>query len=151
MNQNHTKFMKIALIEAKKAYDKNEVPVGAVIVHEGKIIAKAHNLREKSRRATAHAELLAIEKANKKLKSWRLDNCTMYVTIEPCPMCSGAILQSRIKQLIYGAKELKSGSHDSVVKLFEQSYTHQVEVSSGIMEQECGDLVIDFFKKLRKK
>jgi len=143
--------MKIALIEAKKAYDKNEVPVGAVIVHEGKIIAKAHNLREKSRRATAHAELLAIEKANKKLKSWRLDNCTMYVTIEPCPMCSGAILQSRIKQLIYGAKELKSGSHDSVVKLFEQSYTHQVEVSSGIMEQECGDLVIDFFKKLRKK
>jgi len=148
---NDKKYMKRALKEAKKAFNKNEVPVGAVIVYQGKIIAKAHNLREKSRRVTAHAEILAIEKANKKLKSWRLDNCTMYVTIEPCPMCAGAIIQSRIKNLVYGAKEQKSGSHDSVIKLFEQGYTHQVEVSSGIMEQECGGLISDFFKKLRKK
>lgn len=148
---DHDKFMKIALDEAQKAYAKNEVPVGAVIVKNGIVIAKAHNLREQSKKTTAHAEILAIEKANKELNSWRLDSCTMYVTIEPCPMCSGAIIQSRIKHLVYGAKEQKSGSHNSVLNLFQQGYLHQVNVSSGIMEQECSELVKKFFVNLRNQ
>ncbi|QMS85026.1 tRNA adenosine(34) deaminase TadA [Xianfuyuplasma coldseepsis] len=143
--------MKKALKEAKKAYKKGEVPIGAVIVHNGKIIAKAHNLREKARKATAHAEILAIEKANKKLKSWRLDTCTMYVTIEPCPMCAGAIIQSRMKQVIYGAKEYKTGAHQSITNLFDKPFNHKVEVLDGIMEEECGKIITSFFKKLRTK
>ena len=141
--------MKKALKEAKKAYKKKEVPIGAIIVKDGKIIAKAHNLREKTNKATAHAELLAIERANKKLKSWRLDTCTLYVTIEPCPMCAGAIIQSRIKEVVYGAKEMKTGAHRSVVKLFDKKFNHQVKVTSGVMEKECGNMISDFFKTLR--
>jgi len=147
---NHEKYMKLALKEAKKAAKKKEVPIGAVIVKNGKVIAKAHNLREKSNLATGHAELLAIEKANKKLKSWRLDTCTLYVTIEPCPMCAGAIIQSRLKQVVYGAQDLKSGTHQSVVNLFEKSFNHKVEVEYGIMEEECGEVVTSFFRNLRK-
>lgn len=147
---NHEKFMKIALKEAKKAAKKKEVPIGAVVVKDGKVIAKAHNLREKSNLATGHAEILAIEKANKKLKSWRLDTCTLYVTIEPCPMCAGAIIQSRLKQVVYGAQDLKSGTHQSVVNLFDKSFNHKVEVEYGIMEEECGEVVTTFFRSLRK-
>ena len=147
----HAKNMKIALKQAKKAAKKGEVPVGAVIVRDGKVIAKAHNLREKTKKATAHAEILAIEEANKKLKSWRLDSCILYVTIEPCPMCAGAIIQSRIKTVVYGAKYIKSGSHDSVVDLFDRPYNHKVNVVSGVLEDECGKIITDFFKKLRKK
>lgn len=147
---NHEKFMKIALKEAKKAAKKKEVPIGAVIVKNDKVIAKAHNLREKSNLATGHAELLAIQKANKKLKSWRLDRCTLYVTIEPCPMCAGAIIQSRIGKLVYGAQDLKSGTHQSVVNLFDKTFNHKVDVEYGIMEEECGQVVTDFFRKLRK-
>ena len=147
----HAKNMKIALKQAKKAAKKGEVPVGAVIVRDGKVIAKAHNLREKTKKATAHAEILAIEEANKKLKSWRLDSCILYVTIEPCPMCAGAIIQSRIKTVVYGAKDIKSGSHDSVVDLFDRPYNHKVNVVSGVLEDECGKIITDFFKKLRKK
>lgn len=147
---NHEKFMKVALKEAKKAAKKKEVPVGAVIVKNDKIIAKAHNLREKSNLATGHAELLAIQKANRKLKSWRLDRCTLYVTIEPCPMCAGAIIQSRIGKLVYGAQDLKSGTHQSVVNLFDKTFNHKVEVEYGIMEEECGEVVTEFFRKLRK-
>jgi tRNA(adenine34) deaminase len=146
---NHDKFMKKALKEAKKAASKGEVPVGAVVVCNGKVVGRGHNLREKTHKATAHAEILAIEMANKKLKSWRLDNCTIYVTIEPCPMCAGAIIQSRIKQLVYGASEAKAGSHHSVTNLFDQTYRHKVDVLPGVMEKQCGDIVKDFFKKLR--
>ena len=148
---NHEKFMKKALKEAKKAAKKGEIPVGAIVVHQGKIIGRGHNLREKTHKSTAHAEIIAIEQANKKLKSWRLDNCTIYVTIEPCPMCSGAIIQSRIKQLVYGASEAKSGSHHSVTNLFDQGFRHKVDVLPGVLEDECGDVVQDFFKQLRKK
>ena len=148
---NHSKNMKIALKQAKKAAKKGEVPVGAIIIRDGKVIAKAHNLREKTKKATAHAEILAIEEANKKLKSWRLDSCTLYVTIEPCPMCAGAIIQSRIKTVVYGAKDIKSGSHDSVVNLFDRPYNHKVNVVDGVLEDECGKIITDFFKKLRKK
>lgn len=148
---NHEKFMKRALKEAKKAYKKGEVPVGCVIVKDDKVIGKGHNVREKSHRSIGHAEIIAIEQANKKIKDWRLDNCTIYVTIEPCPMCAGAIIQSRIKEVVYGAKELKNGSHTSVINLFEQGYNHKVTVSPGIMERECSQIVSDFFKKLRSK
>jgi tRNA(adenine34) deaminase len=147
---NHEKFMGIALKEAKKAAKKKEVPIGAIIVNNGKVIAKAHNLREKSNLATGHAEILAIQNANKKLKSWRLDRCTLYVTIEPCPMCAGAIIQSRIGKLVYGAQDLKSGAHQSVTNLFDKTFNHKVEVEYGIMEQECGEVVTEFFRKLRK-
>jgi tRNA(adenine34) deaminase len=148
---NHEKFMKKALKEAKKAAKKGEVPVGAVVVHQGKVIGKGHNLREKTHKSTAHAEIVAIEQANKKLKSWRLDNCTIYVTIEPCPMCAGAIIQSRIKQVVYGASETKSGSHHSVTNLFDQPFRHRVDVLPGVLEQECSDVVTGFFRSLRKK
>lgn len=148
---NHEKYMKLALKEAKKAAKKGEVPIGAVIVRDGKVIAKAHNTREKSKLATAHAEILAIEQANKKLKSWRLDACTLYVTIEPCPMCAGAIINSRMKEVVYGAKELKFGSHTSIVNLFDKPFNHQAQVTSGILEEECSEIISDFFKKLRQK
>lgn len=148
---NHNKFMKTALKEAKKALKKNEVPIGAVIVRDNKVIAKAHNLRESSNLATSHAEILAIEKANKKLKSWRLDSCTLYVTIEPCPMCAGAIIQSRIKNVVYGARDLKAGAHTSVLNLFELPFNHKVKVEYGIMEDESASIISQFFKKIRKK
>lgn len=147
---DHKKFMKLALKEAKKAFKKNEVPIGAVIVQNNKVIAKAYNLREKSNQAIAHAEILAIQKANKKLKSWRLDNCTLYVTIEPCPMCAGAIVQSRIKKVVYGAQDVKSGAHVSVMNMFELPLNHKVEVENGIMEKDCGGIISKFFKNLRK-
>ena len=148
---NHNKFMKIALNEAKKAYKKNEVPIGALIVKDNKVIAKAHNLREKNNLTTSHAEILAIQKANKKLKSWRLDSCTLYVTIEPCPMCAGAIIQSRIKEVVYGARDLKAGAHSSVLNLFELPFNHKVNIKSGILEVESANIISQFFKNLRKK
>jgi len=143
--------MEMALKEAKKAMKKNEVPIGAVIVCNDKVIAKAHNMREKHNLATSHAEILAIQKANKKLKSWRLDSCTLYVTIEPCPMCAGAIIQSRLKNVVYGANDLKAGAHSSVLNLFDYSFNHKVNVESGVMEEESADIISNFFKRLRKK
>jgi tRNA(adenine34) deaminase len=145
------KFMKLALKQAKKAYKRDEVPVGAVIVKDGKVISKAYNLREKTNLATGHAEILAIQKANKKLKSWRLDSCTLYVTIEPCPMCAGAIVQSRIKNVIYGAQDIKSGAHQSVTNIFDLKLNHKVKVESGLMEEECGNIITEFFREKRKK
>jgi len=145
------KYMKMALKEAKKAVKKDEVPIGAIIVRDGKVIAKAHNLREKSNMATGHAEILAIQQANKKLKSWRLDSGTLYVTIEPCPMCAGAIVQSRIKNVVYGAQDLKSGAHQSVTNLFDLPLNHKVKVEHGIMEEECGQIVSKFFAGKRRK
>ena len=145
------KFMKEALKEAKKAYDKLEVPVGAVIVKDGKIIARAHNLKETKKDTTKHAEMLAIEKASKKLDAWRLLDCEMYVTLEPCSMCAGAIINSRIKKLYIGALDEKTGAAGSVLNLFEDyKFNHKVEIEKGIMKDECEKILKDFFKDLRK-
>lgn len=145
------KFMKEALKEAKKAYDKLEVPVGAVIVKDGKIISRAHNLKETKCDTTNHAEMLAIQKASKKLKSWRLLDCEMYITLEPCSMCAGAIINSRIKKVYIGASDEKTGAVGSVLNLFEDyKFNHNVEFEKGILRQECEDILKDFFKKLRK-
>lgn len=146
------KFMKEAIKEAKKAYAKNEVPIGAVIVKNNKIIARAHNLRECKNQAIAHAEILAIEKACKKLKAWRLENCDMYVTLEPCPMCAGAILNARINNLYIGAMEPKFGVAGSKFNLFKDFvFNHNVNVENGILECESLKLIQDFFKQLRRK
>ena len=142
--------MKEALKEAKKAYQKLEVPVGAVIVKEGKIIARAHNLREKKQSAIAHAEILAIEKASKKLNSWRLIDCDMYVTLEPCTMCMGAIISSRIKNLYIGALDEKTGACGSFVDLSLLKYNHTVNIFKGILQKDSEYIIKDFFKKLRR-
>lgn len=144
-------FMKEALKEAKKAYQKNEIPVGAIIVKDDKIIARAHNLRELKQKSIAHAEILAIEKANKKFNSWRLENCQMYVTLEPCMMCMGAIINSRIKQLYIGTLDPKAGSYESVIKVDNYKFNHTVDVETGILEKECEYILKDFFKMLRKR
>ena len=150
--EEKNKFMKQALKEAKKAYEKLEVPVGAVIVKDGKIIAKAHNLKETKTDTTKHAEILAIQKASKKLESWRLLDCEMYITLEPCSMCAGAIINSRIKKIYIGALDEKTGAAGSVLNLFEDyKFNHKVEVESGIMEKECESILKEFFKYLRIK
>ena len=143
------KYMKEALKEAKKAYLKNEVPVGCVIVLNDKIIARAHNLRESKKQADAHAEILAIKKACKKIGDWRLEECSMYVTLEPCPMCSGAIINSRIRNLYFGAFDQKMGAAGSVLNLFNYKFNHQVTVFPQVMEEECSEILKDFFKDLR--
>ena len=143
--------MKEALKEAKKAYLKEEVPVGAVVVYNGKIIARGHNLREIKESVLGHAELVAISKASKKIGSWKLEDCDIYVTLEPCPMCSGAIIQSRIKNLYFGAYDPKGGAAGSVLDLYEYKFNHKVNVVGGIMEEECSTIIKEFFKELRKK
>ncbi len=145
------KFMKAALKEARKAYAEGEVPVGCVIVHNGKIIARGRNKRETKKTALGHAEIYAIDKACKKLGGWRLHQCDMYVTLEPCPMCTGAIINSRIRNLYIGALDYKSGACISVVNLFEYPFNHKPQVESGIMEDECTNILKDFFKSLRER
>lgn len=143
--------MNEALKEAKKAYDKLEIPVGAVIVKDGEIIAKAHNLKETKFDTTKHAEILAIQRASKKLQSWRLLDCEMYITLEPCSMCAGAIINSRIKKIYIGTLDEKTGAAGSVLNLFEDyKFNHNVEVKKGIMQKECENILKDFFKMLRK-
>lgn len=150
MNE-HEHFMKEALKQAKKAYNKLEVPVGAVIVKNGKIIARAYNQKETKFDTTKHAEILAIQKASKKFNSWRLIDCDLYVTLEPCPMCAGAIIQSRIRNVYYGVKDEKTGAVGSVLNLFDDyKFNHKPEFTSGILENECKNLLQDFFKALRK-
>ena len=145
------KFMKEALKQAKKAYDKLEVPVGAVIVKDGKIIARAYNQKETKKDTTNHAEILAIKKASKKLESWRLLDCDMYVTLEPCSMCAGALIQSRIRKLYIGAPDSKTGACGSVLNLLEDyKFNHKVEVEMGILKDECEGLLKKFFKELRE-
>ena len=149
--EEKNKFMKQALKEAKKAYEKLEVPVGAVIVKDGKIIARAHNLKETKTDTTKHAEILAIQKASKKLESWRLLDCEMYITLEPCSMCAGAIINSRINKIYIGALDEKTGAAGSVLNLFEDyKFNHKVEVEKGVMQKECENILKDFFKMLRK-
>lgn len=142
--------MKEAYKEAKKAYKKLEVPVGAVLVKDGKIIARAHNLRENKNSSLAHAEILCIEKACKKLNSWRLDGAEMYVTLEPCSMCAGAIIQSRIKNVYIGAKDSKNGCVGSITNMFELKTTHKVEYKYMENCESCSEIISDFFKDLRK-
>ena len=145
------KFMKEAIKEAQKAYDKLEVPVGAIIVKDGKIIARAHNLKEIKNDTTKHAEIIAIQKASKKLESWRLLDCDMYVTLEPCTMCAGAIINSRIRNLYIGTMDPKTGAAGSVLNLFEDyEFNHRVEVKTGILKEECENQIKQFFKELRK-
>ncbi len=145
------KFMKEALKEAKKAYDKLEVPVGVVIVNNGKIIARAHNVKEEKQDTTRHAEIIAIQKASKKLNNWRLTNCEMYVTLEPCSMCAGALIQSRIKKVYIGTMDPKTGACGSVLNLLEDfTFNHKVEIETGILQKECEELLKNFFKELRK-
>lgn len=145
------KFMREALKEAQKAYKKLEVPVGCVIVKNGEIIAKAHNLKETKLDTTNHAEILAIQKASKKLKSWRLIDCEMYVTLEPCAMCAGAMIHSRIKKLYIGATDEKTGAVGSVLNLLEDyPFNHKVEVEKGVMQEDCEKILKNFFKKLRQ-
>ncbi|TVP86191.1 MAG: nucleoside deaminase [Acholeplasmataceae bacterium] len=149
-NQNHKiKFMKAALAEAKKAADKNEVPVGAVVVYQGKIIARGHNQRESRQAFHSHAEFLAMMKAAAKLKSWRLEDCEVYVTMEPCPMCAGAMIQARIKSLYYGIKDPKAGVAESLVNLFDLPFNHHIKIEGGLLENESKALLQAFFKQLR--
>ena len=150
MNEDNIKYMKEALKEAKKAELINEVPVGAVIVKDGKVISRAYNKKETTNSAINHAEIIAIQKANKKLNSWRLLDCEMYVTLEPCSMCAGAILQSRIKKVYIGTMDQKTGSCGSVFNLFDDyKLNHKVDIESGICKDECEKILQDFFKNLR--
>ena len=145
------KFMLEAINEAKKAYKKGEVPVGAIIVKDNKIIARGHNLKEYKKDTTKHAEIIAIQKASKKMKAWRLVDCEMYVTLEPCSMCAGAILQSRIKKIYIGAMDAKTGACGSVYNLLEDyKFNHHVEIESGILASDCEYILKEFFKELRK-
>ncbi len=145
-------YMQEALKEAKKAFKKGEVPVGAIVVVDDKIVARAHNLRHHQKNSLLHAELIAIHKASRKLKRWILDDATIYVTLEPCLMCSGAILQARIKKLVYGCPEPKFGCVESVMKVFsDYRFNHRVEVESGFLCNEIAALMKDFFQILRKK
>ncbi len=144
-------YMKAALSEAKKAASLDEVPVGAVIVKENEIIAAAHNKRETDKNALMHAEIAAIDLACKKLKKWRLDDCTMYVTLEPCPMCAGAALQAKLKRVVFGAFESKFGAVGSVFNMFyDFKYNHSVLFTGGVLEEECTALMRDFFEGKRE-
>jgi len=145
-------FMKEAIEEAKKAEQLNEVPIGAVLVIDGKIVARAHNLRESEQNAVAHAELLAIDQACKLLGSWRLEESTLYVTLEPCPMCAGAIILSRVKRVVYGAVDPKGGCAGTLMNLLDDNrFNHQSEVTRGVLERECGKILSDFFRKIRER
>ena len=144
-------FMEEAITEAKLAEDIDEVPIGAVIVRDGKIIARAHNTRETSKCATHHAEILAIEEACRTLGGWRLPSCQLYVTLEPCPMCAGAIINSRIDEVFFGAYDKKAGSVRSLVSLFDLPYNHKPSVEGGILEEECASVLSEFFKTLRSR
>ncbi len=144
-------YMQEALLLAQKAFELGEVPVGAVAVWDGKIVGRGMNLRETDKNALRHAEIAAIDEACKNLGGWRLWKCDLYVTLEPCPMCAGAIINSRIKRVIYGASDPKAGSCKSMVNLFEFPYNHKPEVVSGVLEKECSELLTRFFAKLREK
>ena len=145
-------FMQEALLEAEKAAAIGEVPIGAVLVYNDEIIARAHNLRETTQNALTHAESMVIQEACKKLGSWRLENTTLYVTLEPCPMCAGAILQSRVPRVVYGARDIKAGCVDSLYRLLnDERFNHECEVTEGILAEACGQILTDFFRALRER
>ncbi len=150
--QIHERFMREAIKQAKKAEDLDEVPIGCVIVHEGKIIARGYNKRNTMKSTLAHAELLAIRKACKKLGDWRVEECTMYITLEPCQMCAGAIVQARIPRVVIGASNKKAGCAGSIINLLQmEQFNHQVELTKGVLEEECSQMMKDFFRAMRKK
>lgn len=152
LNHPDDEFMREALKEAGKAARKGEVPVGAVVVKDGKIIGRGHNLTEKKQSALTHAEMMALGKASKKLKSWRLVDCDLYVTLEPCTMCAGAIVLSRVKNLVYGATDPKAGAVDSTARVMEnEKLNHRVKVTSGVLKEECSGVLTAFFKEMRRK
>ncbi|MCM3768805.1 tRNA adenosine(34) deaminase TadA [Neobacillus niacini] len=152
MENQDEQFMLEAIKEAKKAELLDEVPIGAVIVKNGQIIARAHNLRETEQMSTAHAEVLAVEQACRETGFWRLEDTTLYVTLEPCPMCTGAIMLSRIKRVVYGASDPKGGCAGTLMNLLQDDrFNHQSEVTKGVLEQECGQLLSDFFRKIRDR
>ena len=149
---NDEEYMGLALVEARKAYELGEVPIGAVVVKDGEVIATAYNLRETGHDATAHAEVLAIRRACEKIGHWRLTGATLYVTIEPCPMCAGALVMSRIDRLVYGAADYKAGAVESLFNITNHSgLNHRIEVRAGVREEECRNLMKDFFRERRKK
>ncbi len=142
--------MRLALEEAEIAFAQGEVPIGAVVVHKGEIIAKAHNEKELRQDPTAHAEVLAVQRATQALGVWRLSEATLYVTLEPCPMCAGSLVQARLKTLVFGAADLKGGAVGSVTNVLDVNrWNHRVEVVAGILEEECAQILKDFFRKLR--
>ncbi|HHT62679.1 MAG: tRNA adenosine(34) deaminase TadA [Bacillota bacterium] len=144
-------YMQEALLEAEKAFEKGEVPIGAVVVYGGKIIARAHNLREERNDPTAHAEILAIQEAAQNIKSWRLKGAAMYVTLEPCPMCAGALVQARIDTLVFGAWDGKAGAAGTLLDITNfPGFNHQLKVFGGVMEQECQEIMRRFFSRLRR-
>lgn len=146
------KYMKEALKQAKKAAAIDEVPIGCVIVYGDKIIARGYNRRNKEGSTLAHAEIIAIKKASRKLNDWRLEECTMYVTLEPCPMCAGAIVQARIPKVVIGAMNPKAGCAGSILDMFQvREFNHQVEKVSGVLEEECSNIMTEFFRELRKR
>lgn len=147
----HTKYMKAAIREAVKAEKIGEVPIGCVIVQNDKIIARGYNRRKKDRDTLSHAELIAIRKASKKTGDWRLEDCTMYVTLEPCQMCAGAIVQARMKKVVIGCMNPKAGCVGSILNLLQmREFNHQVEIERGILEEECSRMLTDFFRRLRQ-
>lgn len=144
-------FMKEALLEAQKAFDKGEVPIGAVIVQEGQVIARGHNLRNSNKNPLCHAEISAINQAAEIVGDWRLEDCQLYVTVEPCPMCAGAIVQARIPQVIFGARNQKAGCAGSILNILQEPrFNHQVETVEGVLQEECGQLMKRFFQRFRK-
>lgn len=146
------RFMKEAIKQAKKAYAIEEVPIGCVIVHKDKIIARGYNKRNTKKNTLAHAEIIAIEKACKKLGDWRVEECTMYITLEPCPMCAGAIVQARIPRVVIGTRNKKAGCAGSVLNLLQvQEFNHQVDLTEGVLQEECSQMMKDFFRKMREK
>ena len=146
------KFMKEALKEAQKSYKKEEIPVGAIIVKDGKIIARGHNLKETKTDPTKHADRIAIQKACKKLQTWRLTGCTMYVTLEPCSMCAGSLIQSRLDKVVIGTMDEKTGACGSVLNLLaDYKFNHIVQIETGIMQEECKTILQQFFKELRAR
>lgn len=146
------KYMKEALRQAKKAYELGEVPIGCVIVYEGKIIGRGYNRRNTDKNTLAHAEITAINKASKKIGDWRLEGCTLYVTLEPCQMCAGAIVQARIPEVVMGCMSAKAGCAGSILNILENpSFNHQVNVTRGIMEEECSEMLKKFFVELRER
>ncbi len=146
------KYMKAALAQAKKAYALKEVPIGCVIVQNGKVIARGYNRRNTDKNTLAHAELAAIRKASRKTGDWRLEDCTMYVTLEPCQMCAGAIVQSRLKRVVIATMNPKAGCAGSVLNLLDmQQFNHQAEITKGVLEEECSAMLSAFFKELREE
>lgn len=150
VNNKHEVWMIEAIIEARKAEDIAEVPIGAVIVYEGRVIGRGHNLRETSLDPTAHAEMIAIRDASQQLGAWRLSDCTLYVTLEPCPMCAGAIVQSRIDRIVFGTADPKAGCAGTLMNLLQDTrFNHRTEIVEGVLQPECAELLTAFFRKLR--